>query len=112
MVDVEGVIRFANDAACRLLGTEGECVLRNFFQLVTIETEDRELTAQEFLSGEDLDSLYVTLRNSLDVPFPIDLTMLHIRQGARMSAWYSCCGTTATAVGRRNDCPGKRPTTV
>jgi len=81
MVDVEGVIRFANDAACRLLGTEGECLLRNFFQLVTIETEERELTAQEFLSGEDLDSLYVTLRNSLGVPFPIDLTMLHIRQG-------------------------------
>ncbi|WP_136630409.1 sensor domain-containing diguanylate cyclase [Marinobacter salsuginis] len=81
MVDVEGVIRFANDAACRLLGTEGECVLRNFFQLVTIETEERELTAQEFLSGEDLDSVYVTLRNSLGVPFPIDLTMLHIRQG-------------------------------
>ncbi|PPI85112.1 diguanylate cyclase [Marinobacter maroccanus] len=81
MVDVEGVIRFANDAACRLLGTDGECVLRNFFQLVTIETEDREFTAQEFLSGEDLDSLYVTLRNSLGVPFPIDLTMLHIRQG-------------------------------
>ncbi|MCD1646553.1 diguanylate cyclase domain-containing protein [Marinobacter adhaerens] len=81
MVDVEGVIRFANDAACRLLGTEGECLLRNFFQLVTIETEERELTAQEFFSGEDLDSLYVTLRNSLGVPFPIDLTMLHIRQG-------------------------------
>ncbi|MDX1560259.1 MAG: diguanylate cyclase, partial [Marinobacter sp.] len=81
MVDVEGVIRFANDAACRLLGTEGECVLRNFFQLVTIETEERELTGQEFLSGEDLDSLYVTLRNSMGVPFPIDLTMLHIRQG-------------------------------
>lgn len=81
MVDVEGVIRYANDAACRLLGTEGECVLRNFFQLVTIETEDRELTAQEFLAGDDLDSLYVTLRNSLGVPFPIDLTMLHIRQG-------------------------------
>ncbi|WP_296935502.1 diguanylate cyclase [uncultured Marinobacter sp.] len=81
MVDVEGVIRFANDAACRLLGTEGECLLRNFFQLVTIETEQRELTAQEFLAGEDLDSLYVTLRNSLGVSFPIDLTMLHIRQG-------------------------------
>ena len=81
MVDVEGVIRFANDAACRLLGTEGECVLRNFFQLVTIETEERKLTAEQFLTGEDLDSLYVTLRNSLGVPFPIDLTMLHIRQG-------------------------------
>ncbi|WP_449285594.1 sensor domain-containing diguanylate cyclase [Marinobacter sp. PE14] len=81
MVDVAGVIRFANDAACRLLGTEGECVLRNFFQLVTIETEECELTAEQFLSGEDLDSVYVTLRNSRCVPFPIDLTMLHIRQG-------------------------------
>jgi diguanylate cyclase (GGDEF)-like protein/PAS domain S-box-containing protein len=81
MVDVAGVIRFANDAACRLLGTEGECVLRNFFQLVTIETEEREITAEQFLTGDDLDSLYVTLRNSLGVPFPIDLTMLHIRQG-------------------------------
>jgi len=81
MVDVGGVIRFANDAACRLLGTEGECAFRNFFQLVTIETGDRELTAEEFLSGEDLDSLYVNLRNSQGVPFPIDLTMLHIRQG-------------------------------
>lgn len=81
MVDTEGVIRFANDAACRLLGTEGECVLRNFFQLVTIDTEEREMTAEEFLSGDDLDSLYVTLRNSQGAPFPIDLTMLHIRQG-------------------------------
>ena len=81
MVDVDGVIRFANDAACRFLGTAGECVFRNFFQLVTIETEERELTAQEFLSGKDLDSLYVTLRNSLGVTYPIDLTMLHIRQG-------------------------------
>ncbi|SNC60916.1 PAS domain S-box-containing protein/diguanylate cyclase (GGDEF) domain-containing protein [Marinobacter sp. es.048] len=81
MVDVEGVIRFANDAACRLLGTVGECVLRNFFQLVSIETEECELTADQFLTGEDLGSLYVTLRNSLGVRFPIDLTMLHIRQG-------------------------------
>ena len=66
-----------------IFGIRGDSfmIARIFFQLVTIETEDREFTAQEFLSGEDLDSLYVTLRNSLGVSFPIDLTMLHIRQG-------------------------------
>ena len=81
MVDTEGVIRYANDAACRFLGAEGECVLRNFFRLITIRADDRELTRQAFLSGEDLDSLYVTLLNTVGESFDIDLTMLHIRRG-------------------------------
>jgi len=81
MVDTEGVIRYANDAACRFLGVEGECVLRNFFQLITINAEERNLTPQEFLDGEDLDSVYVTLENTAGDSFDIDLTMLHIRRG-------------------------------
>jgi len=81
MVDTGGVIRYANDAACRFLGVDGECVLRNFFQLIRINTEDRSLTREEFLAGKDLDSLYVTLENSAGESFDIDLTMLHIRRG-------------------------------
>lgn len=81
MVDVDGVIRYANDAACRFLGTEGECVMRNFFQLVSITTDDSELGPDDFLAGEDLDSLYVTLTNVRGQRFAIDLTMLHIRRG-------------------------------
>ncbi len=81
MVDTEGVIRYANDAACRFLGAEGECLLRNFFQLVTIRDRDRELTRQEFLTGEDLGSRYVTLLNPAGETFDIDLTLLHIRRG-------------------------------
>lgn len=81
MVDPGGVIRYANNAACRFLGAEGECVLCNFFQLITVKADDRELTRQEFLAGEDLDSLYVTLENRVGDSFDIDLTMLHIRRG-------------------------------
>lgn len=81
MVDTGGVIRYANDAACRFLGAEGECVLRNFFHLTTIKADDQEVTRQEFLTGKDLDSLYVTLENSVGDSFDIDLTMLHIRRG-------------------------------
>lgn len=81
MVDVTGVIRYANDAACRFLGTEGECLLRNFFELVSIENEEGSLPREKFLAGEDLDSLYITLANSQGESFAIDLTMLHIRRG-------------------------------
>lgn len=81
MVDTSGVIRYANDAAGRFLGTEGECILRNFFQVITIETKDSALTREHFLAGEDLDNLYVTLRNHGGECFDIDLTMLHIRRG-------------------------------
>ncbi|MEE3168689.1 MAG: diguanylate cyclase [Pseudomonadota bacterium] len=81
MVDVTGVIRYANDAACRFLGTEGECVLRNFFELVTIQNEEGPLQRDRFLAGEDLDSLYITLANNQGQSFAIDLTMLHIRRG-------------------------------
>ncbi|WP_417565258.1 diguanylate cyclase domain-containing protein [Marinobacter sp.] len=81
MADTEGVIRYANDAAFSFVGAESECLLRNFFQLVTIKDGDRELTRQEFLAGQDLDSLYVTLLNPAGETFDIDLTMLHIRRG-------------------------------
>ncbi|MBW4935215.1 diguanylate cyclase domain-containing protein [Marinobacter sp. F4206] len=81
MVDVQGRIRYANQAACRFLGTDGNCVRRNFFDLVMIEADDKALAHTDFLTGEDVDSLYGTLRNQKGEIFDIDLTMLHIRKG-------------------------------
>ncbi|MBW0148277.1 diguanylate cyclase domain-containing protein [Marinobacter arenosus] len=81
MVDVQGRIRYANEAACVFLGTEGNCVKRNFFDLVVIEGNDGPLAHTDFLTGDNVDSLYGTLRNQKDEVFDIDLTMLHVRQG-------------------------------
>lgn len=81
MVDVEGRIRYANQAACQFLGTGGDCVQQNFFNLVTIRDGDTPLGHQAFLTGANVDSLYATLDNRSGERFDIDLTMLHVRQG-------------------------------
>lgn len=81
MVDVDGIIRYANDAACGFLGQSGGCEQQNFFQLVSIENENRRWEADEFLRSADVDSLYATLRNSAGRIFDVDLTMLHLRRG-------------------------------
>lgn len=81
MVDVDGIIRYANDAACGFLGLPDGCEQQNFFQLVTIENENRRWEADEFLRSADVDSLYATLRNSAGRTFDVDLTMLHLRRG-------------------------------
>ena len=82
MADTGGVIRYANRAAGRFLGGDEEYLGKNVFELVGIDYEDQALSHEWFLERDDLDSLYVTLRNSgsgdvLDV----DLSMIHIRQG-------------------------------
>ncbi|AOY89277.1 diguanylate cyclase [Marinobacter salinus] len=81
MVDVQGRIRYANHAACQFLGAEGDCARQNFFDLVVILANEKVLSLTEFLDGENVDSLYATLRNQNGRIFDIDLTMLHIRQG-------------------------------
>lgn len=81
MVDVEGRIRFANQTACEFLGAEGDCAQQNFFDLVEIQSDDKVLTHNDFLTGGDIDSLYATLKNHNDGRYDIDLTVLHVRQG-------------------------------
>lgn len=82
MADTGGVIRYANRAAGRFLGGDEDYLGKNVFELVGIDYEEQALSHEWFLGRDDLDSLYVTLRNSssgnvLDV----DLSMIHIRQG-------------------------------
>lgn len=81
MVDSQGLIRYANNAACQFLGARGDCLRRNFFELALIQDGERTLTHTDFLAGEDLDGLYVTLRNDSGQVFDIDLTLLHVRKG-------------------------------
>jgi len=81
MVDVEGRIRYANKAACQFLGADGDCAQQNFFERVEIRSDDRVMAHQEFLAGQDIDSLYASLSNRSGQRFDIDLTMLHVRQG-------------------------------
>lgn len=83
MIDVEGQIRYANQAACQFLGGgfRGDCVQVNFFEQAVIRDAERELGRSDFLGADDMDSLYVTLRNSAGEVFDIDLTMLHVRKG-------------------------------
>lgn len=81
MVDVNGAIRYANLAACRFLGIEGDWSDHPFFQNITVETDDRVWSRDDFLASDELDSLYCTLRNGAGDVFDIDLTMLHLRQG-------------------------------
>lgn len=82
MLDVDGVIRYANDAACGFLGLPGACDQKNFFSLVSIESESLRWEAGEFLRSADVDSLYATLRNTRGDIFDVDLTMLHLRRGS------------------------------
>lgn len=81
MVDTRGMIRYANRAACEFVGNGENCESHNFFDRVEIEDETRTWTPSDFLSGQDLESLYVTLRNRRGQVFDIDLTMLHLRKG-------------------------------
>lgn len=81
MLEAEGIIRFANGPACKFVGLEEDCVGANFFDAVTIEVEGKPRGRMDFLQGEDIDSLYATLRNCRGIEFDIDLTLLHIRQG-------------------------------
>ncbi len=81
MADTGGVIRYANQAAARFLGAGGEYVGKNVFELVGIDHEDQALSHEWFLDRDDLDSLYVTLRNANVDLFDVDLSMIHIRQG-------------------------------
>lgn len=81
MADTGGVIRYANHAAGRFLGASGEYIGKNVFELVGIDHEDQALTHEWFLDRDDLDSLYVTLRNGSGDVFDVDLSMIPIRQG-------------------------------
>lgn len=81
MADTGGVIRYANSAAGRFLGSDGEYVGKNVFELAGIDHEDQALSHEWFLGRDDLDSLYVTLRNHSGDTFDVDLSMIHIRQG-------------------------------
>tara|TARA_R110000824_G_scaffold62758_2_gene165901 strand:- start:6446 stop:8803 length:2358 start_codon:yes stop_codon:yes gene_type:complete len=81
MADTGGVIRYANHAAGRFLGAGGEYLGKNVFELLGINHADQALTHEWFLDHDDLDSLYVTLRNCSDDVFDVDLSMIHIRQG-------------------------------
>jgi diguanylate cyclase (GGDEF)-like protein/PAS domain S-box-containing protein len=83
MADTGGVIRYANHAAGRFLGADGEYLGKNVFELVGIDHENHPLTHEWFLDRDDLDSLYVTLRNGSGDVFDVDLSMIHIRQGRK-----------------------------
>lgn len=81
MVDTAGVIRYSNHAAERFLETGGEQVGENVFEWICIDHEEQALTHEWFLSCDDVDSLYVTVRNRDGDVFDVDLSMIHIRQG-------------------------------
>lgn len=83
MADTGGVIRYANHAVGRFLDADGEYVGKNVFELVSIDHEDQALSHEWFLERDDLDSLYVTLRNCSEGIFDVDLSMIHIRQGRK-----------------------------
>lgn len=81
MIDVQGGVRYANNAALRLLGiadVSGPC---NFFDLTAISAGEHHYTLAEFHASESIDNLYATLRNKSGGTFDIDLTMLKVRTG-------------------------------
>ena len=81
MVDGSGKIRYANDAACRYLGTDSGCTGQNFFDRISIREGDHQLSRKDFLAGTNLDNVYATLCNGDGEVFDIDLSLLHIRKG-------------------------------
>ena len=81
MIDGSGKIRYANDAACRYLGSAAGCAGENFFDRISIREGDCPLSPEDFLTGADLDNVYATLRNADGEVFDIDLTLLHVRKG-------------------------------
>lgn len=82
MLDVDGIIRYANEAACGFLGLPESCEQANFFERVAIENENRRWERDDFLRSADVDSLYATMRNNRGRTFDVDLTMLHLRRGS------------------------------
>lgn len=82
MLDVDGAIRYANQAACEFLGRPEGCEQVNFFEHVAIENESRGWEADDFLRSADVDSLYATMRNSRGRAFDVDLAILHLHRGA------------------------------
>ncbi|MCG7200474.1 diguanylate cyclase [Marinobacter pelagius] len=81
MVDADGLVRFANGAACWFVGSEADCIDRNLFEMVTISVDGKPWSREDFLNGEDIDSLDAVLRNSRGVELDVDLALLHLRKG-------------------------------
>lgn len=81
MIDHQGVIGFANDAAYGFMGLDGAGEGLNFFDYVVIEDDKKQWSPEELLKGEDRENLYTTLRNRHDQTFDIDLNVLHLRAG-------------------------------
>lgn len=81
MADTSGRIRYANHAVGRFLGTSGEFLGKNVFELIAIEHEEQVLPREWFLEQDRLYSLYATLRNHSGEILDVDLSMIHIRHG-------------------------------
>ncbi|WP_336367663.1 sensor domain-containing diguanylate cyclase [Marinobacter sp. C2H3] len=81
LVDVDGGIRYANDAACRFLGSEVDCRSGDFFTKIEVKTDAGTWSRDAFLASDELDSVYCTVRNWAGETYDIDLTMLHLRRG-------------------------------
>ncbi|MCL7942560.1 diguanylate cyclase [Marinobacter sp. ATCH36] len=82
MLDVNGVVRYANEAACGFLGLPEGCEQANFFERVAIENDNRRWEADDFLRGADVDNLYATMRNNRGRTFDVDLAILHLHRGS------------------------------
>ncbi|WP_350310598.1 diguanylate cyclase [Marinobacter sp. SS13-12] len=82
MLDVDGVIRYANAAACGFLGLPEGCEQANFFERVEIESENHRWEPDDYLRSADADSLYATMRNNRGRAFDVDLAMLHLHRGS------------------------------
>jgi len=81
MLDNDGAIRFANGAAHWFIGAGEDCLGQNLFEMVAFNVDGKPWSRQDFLRGEDIDSLEATLRNCREIELEVDLTLLHIRQG-------------------------------
>ncbi|MDI9243638.1 diguanylate cyclase [Marinobacter sp. CHS3-4] len=79
MVDLAGEIRYANNASKDFMGALDLGEHENFFDYITIVDEEKTWTPEEFLQGDDQENLYVTLKNSQNLSYDIDLTVLHLR---------------------------------
>lgn len=82
MLDVDGVIRYANAAACGFLSLSVGGEQANFFERVTIESENRRWEPDDFIRSANVDNLYATMRNNRGRAFDVDLAMLHLHRGS------------------------------
>ncbi|NMT62927.1 diguanylate cyclase [Marinobacter orientalis] len=82
MLDVDGFIRYANDAACGFLGLPEGCEQANFFERAAIESDNQRWQPDDFLRSADVDSLYATMRDNQGRVFDVDLAMLHLHRGS------------------------------